>query len=214
MTPKKYFKRILINFISITFAFMENKNPKLYMIMLGATPDGRLTEQHDIFFGIGTSLKELIPDMNAFWPEANGKIHIDCWREVTSVDGYSIEITSREAIIESSEKLFFLNLGGYKENEFEEYHYKLLSVSKNLSLASKKSKQTAFFKHFNFKNENSKGGVAHIDDKYGIDIDDAFNVQDLLSDRYKEKYQLKISPSEGIEEDILHIGYVKISSLK
>ena len=34
---------------------------KLYMVMLGCTPEGRFTEQHDIFFGIGYSLKELIP---------------------------------------------------------------------------------------------------------------------------------------------------------
>ena len=41
---------------------MKNEN-KLYMIMLGCRPEGRYTEQHDIFFGIGTSLKELIPNM-------------------------------------------------------------------------------------------------------------------------------------------------------
>ena len=41
---------------------------KLYMVMLGCTPKGRFTEQHDIFFGIGNSLKELIPNMKAFWP--------------------------------------------------------------------------------------------------------------------------------------------------
>lgn len=39
---------------------------KLYMVMLGCTPEGRFTEQHDIFFGIGYSLKELIPKMNLF----------------------------------------------------------------------------------------------------------------------------------------------------
>ena len=184
------------------------------MIMLGATPKGRLTEQHDIFFGIGASLKELLPDMISFWPEANGKIHIDFWREVTFVDGYSIEVASKENIIESSEKLFFLNLGGYKENEFEEYHYKLLSVSKDIAQATKKSKQTAFFKHCSYKSEFSKGGNSHIDDKYGIDIDDAFNIQDILAPHYKEKYQLKIIPAKENKEDILHIGYVKISSLK
>lgn len=214
MKPKKYFKRIFVKIFSITFAVMTEKKLKLYMIMLGATPKGRLTEQHDIFFGISTSLTELIPDMISFWPEANGKIHIDCWREITSVDGYTVEVVPKENYIESAEKLFFLNLGGYKENEFEEYHYKLLSVSKNLSLATKKSKQTAFFKHYSFKNENSKGATSHIDDKYGIDIDDAFNVQDILAQHYKEKYQLKIMPSEEIKEDILHIGYIKISSLK
>ena len=193
---------------------MTHKNLKLYMVMLGATPKGRLTEQHDIFFGIGSSLTELLPEMIAFWPEAEGKFHIDCWREVTFVDGCAIEIISRETGNESAKKLFFLNLGGYKENEFEEYHYKLLSVSENISSATKKSKQTAFYKHFSFKDEFSKGGLSHIDDKYGIDVDDAFNVEDILSEKDKEKFQLKITKSDTIIEDILHIGYVKISSLK
>lgn len=191
---------------------MTEEKRKLYMIMLGATPKGRLTEQHDIFFGIGTSLKELVPDMKAFWPEALGKIHIDAWREVTSVDGFSVEIISKEIATENNQRLFFINLGGYKENEFEEYHYKLLSVSKNLSGATKKSKQTAFYKHFNIS--NSKDAISHIDDKYGIDVDDIYNVQDILALKYKEKYQLKISPSKEKKEDKLHIGYLKISGLK
>jgi hypothetical protein len=38
--------------------------------------------------------------------------------------------------------LFFINLGGYKENEFEEYHY--AGCSHKLALATKKSKATAF----------------------------------------------------------------------
>jgi hypothetical protein len=59
------------------------KIANLYMIMLGCTPKGRFTEQHDIFFGIGTSVKELVPDMKAFWPDAKGKIHIDAWQKVT-----------------------------------------------------------------------------------------------------------------------------------
>ena len=84
---------------------------KLYMVMLGCTPEGRYTEQHDIFFGIGKTLKELIPQMKAFWPEAKGKIHIDAWREVTLVDDFSIEIVDKKSTSEPTlENLFFINL--------------------------------------------------------------------------------------------------------
>ena len=75
---------------------------KLFMIMLGCRPKGRFTEQHDIFFGIANSLKDLIPEMKAFWLEAKGKIHVDVWREVTSVDNYSIEIVPKTNNAESS----------------------------------------------------------------------------------------------------------------
>lgn len=81
------------------------------MVMLGCTPKGRLTEQHDIFFGIGSSLKGLVPEMNAFWPEAKGRIHIDAWQKVTTVDGFSIEVVAKDEKLEQEEQLFFLNLG-------------------------------------------------------------------------------------------------------
>lgn len=186
---------------------MEN-NLKLYMIMLGCTPDGRLTEQHDIFFGIGTSLKELLPEMIAFWPGAKGQIHIDAWREVTATDGFSIEVVERTASNATEQHLFFLNLGGYKKDEFEEYHYKILTVAPSLAKAIKASKETAFYQHCGFK-----GATSHIDDQFGIDVDQAFKVEDILSASLKEKYQLKITENTLAKADKLHIGYLKISKL-
>ena len=187
-----------------------DKELKLYMVMLGCIPEGRFTEQHDIFFGIGNSLKELVPQMKAFWPEAKGKIHIDAWREVAVVDNFSIEIIAKNATSDSTlDKLFFINLGGYKENEFEEYHYKILTVAKSLGLASKKARKSTFYKHFGFK-----GAISHIDDKYGIDVDDIYKVEDILDEKFKNLYSIKISKSETIlKEDILHIGYLKLSKI-
>jgi hypothetical protein len=180
----------------------------LYMVMLGCTPEGRFTEQHDIFFGIGSSLKELIPQMKTFWPEAKGKIHIDAWRKVTAVDNYSIEIINKIQS-ESSEKLYFINLGGYKENEFEEYHYKTLAVAESLGLAAKKARATTFYKHFSFE-----GATSHIDDKYGIDVDDIHKIEDILAVGFKEYYSLKITKSDvPLTEDVQHIGYLKIDKL-
>ena len=188
---------------------MENKL-KLYMVMIGCTPVGRLTEQHDIFFGIGNSMKELIPDMKSFWPEAKGKIHVDAWREVTVVDNYSISIIPKNEIPEDNPgQLFFINLGGYKENEFEEYHYKILTVASKIGLASKKAKKSTFYKHFGFK-----GAESHIDDKYGLDVDDIYKVVDVLPEKFKNLYAIKITKSEiSLTEDILNIGYFKLSKL-
>lgn len=181
---------------------------KLYMVLIGCTPKGRFTEQHDIFFGIGNSLKELVPQMKAFWPEAKGKIHIDAWREVTAVDGFSITIMPKTTFT-NSEKLFFINLGGYKENDFEEYHYKTLTVAKTMGIAVKKSKATTFYKHFSFDGANS-----HIDDKYSLDVDDIHDVTAILALTYGETYSIQITTSATIKkEDQLHIGYVKIDAL-
>lgn len=178
--------------------------------MLGCKPKGRFTEQHDIFFGIGNSLVELIPQMKLFWPEAKGRIHIDAWREVTVVANHSIEIVSKTEVKKVGPELFFLNLGGYKENEFEEYHYKILSIGNTLAEVTKKAKASTFYKHVGFK-----GATSHIDDKYGIDIDDVYKVNEILNSDYKEKYEVKISKSDSpLPEDKLHIGYLKLDKLK
>ena len=176
------------------------------MIMLGCRPKGRLTEQHDIYFGIGKSLAELIPSIKKFWPEAKGKIHIDAWQKVTYVDGFTINVEERNESISSIEKLFFINLGGYKENEFEEYHYKVLTVAKTKAEAIKNSKKTTFFKHCGFEG----AGVSHIDDKFGIDIDDIYRINDILSEEFKLKFQLKITKTDSVMEDYKHIGYLKL----
>ena len=184
---------------------------KLYMIMLGCKPEGRLTEQHDIFFGIAKSLSELIPHIKNFWPEADGKIHVDAWRTITNVGGFEIKIQRNEnrALNDSVQKLYFINLGGYKRDEFEEFHYKILNVADSLSDATKRSKQTAFYKHFTFP-----GAVSHIDDKYGIDIDDIYNVADILHRDFTKNFHLQISPNNAGAEDELHIGYLPLSKIK
>lgn len=187
---------------------------KLYMILLGCKPKGRNTEQHDIFFGIGTSLKELVPAMQQFWPEAQGKLHIDAWREVNIVDNHKISVIPKNAASAANDKqLFFLNLGGYKANEFEEFHYKLLVVASTLDEARGKAKQTAFFKHTSLKHSDiHREATSHIDDKYGIDVDDMYNVEEILPTAFKDKYSLQITPGTAAD-DASCLGYLKIADL-
>ena len=196
--------------LKIIVVLIMEKRLKLFMIMLGCTPKGRLTEQHDILFAIGNSLHNLIPKMKNFWPEAKGKLHIDAWREVSAVDNYSIEIVAKnEQSNTQSEKLFFINLGGYKKDEFEEYHYKILSVAESLATATKKAKKSTFYKHCGFKEAPS-----HIDEKFGIDVDNIYIVSELLDTDCKQRYQLKITKSvTDLKVDDLHIGYLKLNKL-
>jgi hypothetical protein len=184
------------------------QTPKLFMLMLGCRPAGRNTEQHDMFFSVGETIKDLVPEIKAFWPEAKDKIHVDAWREVTHVNGYAIEVVPREEASEASEKLFFLNLGGYKPGEFDEFHYKMLAVAKETAGAVQQAKQTAFYKHTGFK-----GATSHIDDKFGVDVDELFEVQDILPETVKEKYKLQVTPSQSIAEDELHLGYFQLHKL-
>ena len=184
---------------------------KLFMVLLGSKPKGRHTEQHDIYFGIGVELKDLVPGIIASWPEAAGKIHIDAWREVTAVDGYAISIENRGTEMTSSNepaKLYFINLGGYKPGEFEEFHYKMLVPAKDKGQAIQLSKATAFYKHTGFE-----GAVSHVDDKYGVDVDDIEEIEDILPEDVKKAYSIRLSKGNDISKNEWHLGYLKIEKL-
>lgn len=143
--------------------------------------------------------------MYEFWPALEGRMHIDSWRKVGKVDGYKIQIVMKsEQNPINSKKLYFVNLGGYKPNDMEEYHYKQLVVAANLAEATKIAKDTVFWKHHK---------SSHIDDKYGIDVDDIYEVVDLLNPTFKEKYHILIQEASNIPEDTLEVGYLKISKL-
>jgi hypothetical protein len=186
---------------------------KLYMILMGCKPQGRHTEQHDVFFGIAASIKDLIPEMKTFWKEAADKFHIDAWREVNNVEGHQVKIISKTdapAIEDASpNKLFFINLGGYQQNRFEEQHYTLLTAKADRAAAYKEAKQTLFYQHNHFESATS-----HIDDKYGIDVDDLYEIEEILSSIQKENYQIALIPAEGLAADVINLGYFKINSFK
>lgn len=188
----------------------------LYMVLLGCKPMGRLTEQHDIFFGIAENLRDLIPDIELFWPEGRNKIHIDAWRRVTLVDNYQISIIPRISVLphEKHLNLYFLNLGGYLPNEFEEFHHKVLLVANSMDEAKKLARSSAFFKkQQQYKNQLSSIAVPHIDDKYGVDVDDAFNVEDILSKKFTEKFEIILVDVKNTSSDEIHLGYHKLNEL-
>jgi hypothetical protein len=178
------------------------------MLLLGCKPTGRFTEQHDIMFGIADQLKNLKEDIIAFWTEANGKIHVDAWREVKTVDGYSVEVVPKNSQVQNQIQLFFINLGGYKRNEFDEFHYKMLIAAHDKGEAIQKAKQTAFYKHTQFDKATS-----HIDDKYGVDVDDVYEIEDILPPAFKEKHTLSLQPFLSATEDEIHLGYFKLDKL-
>jgi hypothetical protein len=183
---------------------------KLFMLLIGCKPPGRHTEQHDVFFGIAPTLQELVPQIEAFWPEPE-KLHIDAWREVNTVESYRVSVSpkSNNGELQHKHKLFFINLGGYQENKFEEQHYVLLTVKENRSSAFKQAKQTLFFQHNHFP-----GAESHIDDKYGIDVDDLYQVEEILMPSQKEQYQIDLVAADGLKEDVINLGYLKLSRLQ
>jgi hypothetical protein len=189
---------------------MNLVQPKLFMLLLGCKPEGRNVEQHDVFFGIGSSLKSLVPAIKAFWPEGKKGLHVDAWREVTRVQNYVIRprLKSKASEEQNTLKLFFINLGGYRRGEFEEHHYKMLVVAKDSAGAVKLAKKEKFYKQTGFKEAPS-----HIDEKYGIDVDDIYSVKEILPAVFAAKYILEII-KEDSAEDFIELGYLPVSKIK
>ena len=190
----------------------------LFMVQLGGRPKGRLIEQHDIFFGVANEVSELIDDINQHWPEVRNKWHIDSYRAISKVDNYAIKLVESSSQVEcgSDLKLFFINLGGYQRGSFEEFHHKLLIVAATQADAIKQAKQSEFYKAFTYKDKDSPFNAAsHIDDKFEVDIDNIYNVNDLISN-----VRLLIEPMANDSHELVnaddkeYVGYLSIKNLR
>ena len=89
--------------------------------------------------GLGSSPQACYDDLRAQWWGTPVSLHIDSWAEISQVDGYDV-ILSKEPY-KGAEKLYFLNLGGYSGEEFEEVHKNILVVATSQRVAIQRSIQ-------------------------------------------------------------------------
>jgi hypothetical protein len=55
-------------------------------------------------------------------------LHLDCWGEVAQADGHDVVLVEEQpAAVEN--RLFFVNLGGYRPDQFAELHRNVLVVA-------------------------------------------------------------------------------------
>jgi len=210
---------------------------KLFMLKIGARPQGRLIEQHDVMFVIANSLSETIESVNQHWPAVKNNWHLDAWREVKRVGDYQI-LLSKDSLSKDKaladdiladdrvdnkldshgKQLYFVNLGGYLPGQFEEFHYKTLVVAETLGKATAQVKKTAFYQDYTFDNvDTAKSGVAtsHVDDKHQLDLDDIHCVADLLPNDVALTIQPLTEPEKNqLPDDALHIGYLSLKQIK
>ena len=176
------------------------------MAIVGCNLPNRFIEQHDVFFGVAPTLVDLKPKLIEFWPEIAEKLHIDSYRIVSKVGNHRISVVDAAEKKDNGLHLYFLNLGGYKPDDMEEYHYKQLIVSSSMAEAIRIGKKNVFWQHYT---------EPHIDNKYGIDVDDAYMVEDMLPADVRNQYGIQIEEDvENSREDELHIGYLKLSKLQ
>lgn len=215
-----------------------NKNLHLYCILLGCTPKGRNTEQHDVMFAVASSIEELYAEMKLFWyrPLVNDiartlkksipgldaqaladellqkwshrdKVHIDAWMKVEYAGGYKINIQEKAAALaQQAPNLYFVNLGGYKEAEFEEFHKKVFVVATGVPDIMAQLRNHDFMNEYTPEVLGTKA-KAHLDDKHKIefDNDNIICISDVIAG-----YSIALQKTDAIGENETMIGYVPL----
>jgi len=138
----------------------------LFVIYVGGKTETSLIEVHDIHFAIGEKIEDTYDQIRKQWWGTPQSLHLDAWGILKSVDGYDVTLKN-EPIKDKTNKLFFINLGGYDTREFTELH-------KNVFVAAKTENEAKF----KAKTAISHWNVPHKDNLYAMD--DCVNVTDLL----------------------------------
>jgi hypothetical protein len=109
------------------------------MFYVGGDCGNSNIELHDVRFSLGATPQACHDDLRAQWWGTPDSLHIDSWAEISQVDCFDVILSHTP--FEGSEKLFFLNLGGYNAADFEEVHKNVLVVATSQRAAIQKSIQ-------------------------------------------------------------------------
>lgn len=181
----------------------------LWLLQLGATVPGRLTEQHDVYLDISPNLLGLKNAVRQFWAGATS-LHLDGYERVEFVGGHKISVVETGTVKPSGLNLFFLNLGGYQPESVIEFHHQMFIVAETMQEAISQAKRSDFF-----RNMGVPGGPSHVDNRYGVAVDEIFSVKDILSAFTRLQYDLNIEPvaPQHIRPNLRAAGYFKLNEL-
>ena len=148
---------------------------KLFMVYLGGTAPGANIEVHDIRFVVGETMKDTYAQLRQQWfGEAKG-LHLDSYLEVHNIDGYQIKLVPQP--VQQTQKLYFVNFGGYYPSHMAEQHEFMLCVASSAAEAKKRAKATLL----------TKAQSPHKDDLLALD--------DLIQLDQLQGYYIQLQPS-------------------
>jgi hypothetical protein len=131
---------------------------KLFAVTLGGRALKCNTELHDVVFVTGEAIEDTYAQLLALWFGLPKGLHIDSWIALDIVDGYRIDLT--ESRVEQAERLYFANLGAYRDGEFAEIHANMFLVADGVKAAKLRAKAELL---------QGWPGRVHTDDLYEVD---------------------------------------------
>ncbi len=110
---------------------------KLFALYIGGEHARANIELHDMRVVIAPTLTETYEELRRQWWGTPGSLHIDAWATIEHADGYDVELLPEP--FTGSERLYYVNLGGYDEGEFLERHRNVFVVAGSLAEAKKRA---------------------------------------------------------------------------
>lgn len=185
---------------------MDPTNKKLFAVYLGGRAERCNIELHDVVFAVGSSIEETYPILAKKWFGNMNQFHIDSYVHLKNIDGYEIQLVKEFSSVDPSKKLYFINLGAYKPNEFTEYHQNAFYVAESFPEAVRRA-----------KSELCQGlQTIHKDDVVVLDrvsnsVD--FDVDDVLEIREVDEYSIALIPTASTDRPLPVSAYIKMDFL-
>ncbi|MBI2809472.1 MAG: DUF1543 domain-containing protein [Candidatus Melainabacteria bacterium] len=177
--------------------------PKLFAVYLGGRADGCNIELHDVVFVVGNSIEETYPLLAKKWFGNMQHFHIDSYFHLKHVDGHEIELVKDATRADPSKKLYFINLGAYRPNEFIEHHQSAFYVTENGPDAVRRAKA-----------ELCQGmQTIHKDDVVLVDHMTAgldFDADDVLHLDKVDEYYIALKPAPAAAPSLPVSAYIKL----
>lgn len=122
----------------------SERQPDLFLVVLGGRMEGCLIEQHDVRLVVGTCLEATIPELRRQWRGLRRGLHIDSWVRVERLEGYRVSLRPTPSSDPSvaGERLWFVNIGGYDPDQLLEQHAFGLFVARSAQAARAKARRT------------------------------------------------------------------------
>ena len=171
--------------------------PSLFLVVLGGRTASSHIELHDVRWVVGPSIESTIPTLRQQWFGLLSGLHIDSYKAIRHVDGYAIDLikghaqspaTQQSLSTSKSDRLWFINLGGYDRDSLQELHQFGLVVAGSQQAAKARARRRWL-----------DGALqVHKDDLHGIDNLDT--VDDCLPIFNVEGWQVHLRPEPGVSE--------------
>ena len=138
---------------------------KLFAVYLGGRAPKCNTELHDVVFVAGETIESTYERLMDKWFGNPLRVHLDSWIELQIIDGHRVVL--RPGPSGQNEKLFFVNMGGYRPGEFTELHANAFVVAGDEREVKERAKRDLL-----------RGAQSvHTDDLY--DVDDCLEISEV-----------------------------------